>query len=380
MNSKWVLLPLLICILIIPGCWDLEEIDQRAFVTALGIDLKPNGLVLLTVQLPSPKQMLPLGSNSGGKNGEEGKSFHTISATAHNVFAAFGALQSKTNRHLVVQQNRLIVLGEDTARHDVKPLLDWIFRSTKLSPQSLIFIARHRLAQEILSATPSVSKMPGLELMRASELVTKYDYTLFISAWRFRKIMVNKTQDLYAPMIDFDSNEGQYVREGLTVFNADRFVGELNREETQIFGFLTNQIKVGTMTFQTKAQDESRIFSIRNMLVVTKIKPVIKMGKPSFRVHCEVKGSLSEMTDLDQRLTLSTIERFERKAGLDIKLRVASLIRKLQSLNSDSIGFGEKLRAHDYNLWKEMNWKEVFPTVPFQVSVKVKIIRDGVFR
>lgn len=377
MNSKRVLVAILIFIMTVPGCWDLEEIDRRAFVTALGIDLKPKGLMVLTAQLPLPRQMLPPGSTSGGK---EGKSFHTITATARDVFDAFGVLQSKTSRHLVVQQNRLIVIGEEAARLGVNPILDWIFRSPKLSPQSLIFIARHRLAKEILSGTPSVSNMPGLEFSIASQLATKENYTDFVPAWRFRKIMVNKTRDLYAPLIDMDPEEGQYLKEGLAVFDGDFLVGELSREEAQIFNVLTNQMIAGTMSFGLVGRERGQVFSMRNMVATTKIKVNLRQGKPFLGVVCKINGALSETNDIRQRLTLCSLEKLEKKVEREMQLRVTSLIHKLQSLHSDSIGFGEQLRAQHYRIWKEINWKKIFPTASFRVSVKARIIRNGVFR
>ncbi len=377
MNLKQVLAAILMLIMTVPGCWDLEEIDRRAFVIALGIDLKANGLMVLTAQLPLPRQMLPPSSTSGGK---EGKSFHTITATARDVFSAFGVLQSKTSRHLVVQHNRLIVIGEETARQGVNPLLDWIFRSPKLSPQSLIFIARRRLAKEILSETPSVSNMPGLEFRIASQLTTKENYTDFVPAWHFRKIMVNKTRDLYAPLIDFDPEEGQYLKEGLAVFDGDFLVGELSREETQIFNVLTNQMKAGTMSFGLVGRERGKVFSMRNMVATTKIKVNLRQGKPFLGVVCEINGALSETNDIRQRLTLRSLEKLEKRVEREMRLRISSLIHKSQSLHSDSIGFGEQLRAQHYSIWKEINWKKLFPTASFRVSVKAGIIRNGVFR
>jgi Ger(x)C family germination protein len=246
MKRRWLLFSVLIYLIILPGCWDLEEIDHRAFVTALGIDKGPKGSVILTIQLPLPKQMLPPGSNGGGK---DGKSFHTVSAASGTVFKAFGVLQSKTSRHLVIQQNRLVIIGEATARLGVKPLLDWMMRDPQLPPQALIFIARHQPAQKILEVTPAILNMPGLEFKMANSLMIKQDHTYFIPAWRFRKIMVNKVEDLYAPMIDFDSHDGQYVKERLAVFNQYDLVGELSRAESQTFGYLTNQMHAGSITY-----------------------------------------------------------------------------------------------------------------------------------
>jgi hypothetical protein len=44
---------------ILPGCWDLEEVDRRAFATTLGIDTNPSHQFILTVQIPIPQKMLP---------------------------------------------------------------------------------------------------------------------------------------------------------------------------------------------------------------------------------------------------------------------------------------------------------------------------------
>ncbi|HEX7715629.1 MAG TPA: hypothetical protein VF531_16550 [Bacillota bacterium] len=71
------------CLTILAGCWDLEEVDQRTFVTALGIDRGPRGQVILTAQLPLLKEMMPAGS-SGGSKGRT--NFHTISAESSSVY------------------------------------------------------------------------------------------------------------------------------------------------------------------------------------------------------------------------------------------------------------------------------------------------------
>jgi hypothetical protein len=43
---------------ILPDCWDLEEVDRRAFATTLGIDTNPSHQFILTVQIPIPQKML----------------------------------------------------------------------------------------------------------------------------------------------------------------------------------------------------------------------------------------------------------------------------------------------------------------------------------
>lgn len=56
------------------------------------------------------------------------------------------------------------------------------------------------------------------------------------------------------------------------------------------------------------------------------------------------------------------------------------VIAKLQSYNSDVIDFGEQLRVQHQAIWENIRWKEIFPIVQYQVSVKVSIQKNGVLR
>jgi spore germination protein KC len=377
MKQKLFLILGFVYLTVLPGCWDMEEIDRRAFIIALGIDSSSKRSVMLTAQLPLLEEMLPPGSAGGSKGG---KNFHAISAEANSIFSAFGNLQDKTNRHLVVQQNRLIVIGETMARRGVRPVLDWIMENPKLPPQALLFITRQRSAQEMLSATPAILKMAGLEFIISKVLTVKQNHTYFIPIWRFRKIMLNQTEDLYAPLLDFDFKDGQYLKEGLAVFNGDRLAGELNLKEAQTFGLLTNQMRAGTISYRLDPAMAGQEFALRNVIADTRLKVLLVKGKPHFMIKTEIKGALAEMIGIPRRLSIERLKKLEKVVAMDTTTQITTLIRKLQALDSDPIAFGEQLRAQHYWLWKRIAWKEVFPTVSFTVSVKARILRDGIFR
>ncbi|HEX3046422.1 MAG TPA: hypothetical protein VHY08_16820 [Bacillota bacterium] len=53
------LMVVLILATALTGCWDLEEADYRAFITATGIDINPQKQVDFTAQIPFLQEMLP---------------------------------------------------------------------------------------------------------------------------------------------------------------------------------------------------------------------------------------------------------------------------------------------------------------------------------
>ena len=372
-------LAILLCLIMLSGCWDLEEIDRRLFITTIGIDGDPAKEITVSIQVPVSQKMLPPGSSSGK---DQGKNFITLSAQDRTVRAVFGVLQTKTYRTLVIEQNRAIIIGEDTAKLGVTPIMDWFFASSKTPPEGNIFIAHHHTAKEILSFVPGPKILPGLGLSQASQAIDKYNRIYFIQDWLFEQKLVHGSKDAYAPLIDFDEQEGVYIKEGLGVFNKERLAGELSPEETQMFGLLTSQMRAGDLTFDLSAKDVKQVnaISLRNVCGNTKIKVLIKGNQPFFLLKTNVNGSLIELIGKRREITPKFNHELEQALESIIQPRLKAVIQKLQSFNSDPIDFGEQLRIQHQDLWKKIAWKKVFPTVSFKVMVKVKLERDGVKR
>jgi spore germination protein KC len=369
-----ILLPLLF-LLILPGCWDLEEVDRRAFATTIGIDANPGHQVILTVQVPIAPKMLPPGSGTGGA---EGKKFSTESVLGESVNNAFHQLQTKTFRRLVIQQNKSIIIGEDAARLGVADLSDWLTRNPKAPPQALVFVTNGKSARDILTFSPVQMNLPGLEFIATGQSAVKYDRTYFIPVWRFKQRLIYKVQDAYAPLIDVGPKEGNFRISGLAVFNGDKMAGKLDAKETQAFGIITQRMSSGGMTFVTPSH---RIITLRNVRGRTKIKVVPTASQiPEFEVQSKITAVLDELTNMEYNLKPEDTGVMEKMIAALINNRLDAVIHKLQGFNADVLDFGEQFRIQQPDLWEKIKWKESFPVAPYRVSVKVAIQKDGVLR
>ncbi len=368
----WVL----IFLSILPGCWDLEEVDRRAFATTVGIDTNPDHQVFLTVQIPIPQKMLPPGAGGAGAAAPEGKNFTIAGVMGQSVGNAFHELQTKTSRRLVIQQNKSIIIGEDAARGGISELIDWFSRSAKAPPQALVFITNGKSARDILTFTSPQMVLPGLEFIAAGLSVAKYDQTYFIPVWQFAQRIFYKIKDAYAPLIDVGPKEGNYQISGLAVFNGTKMAGKLDAKESQCFGLLTGQLSSGGMSF-----GEDLKVSLRNVQGRTEIKVIPRGGGfPDFMVKTMITASLDERTDQKTNLDAKDIEELENQLAQSLKARISPLISKLQALNADVIDFGEQFRIQQPKIWEETDWKKIFPKVPFQVAVNISLQKDGVLR
>lgn len=126
---------------------------------------------------------------------------------------------------------------------------------------------------------------------------------------------------------------------------------------------------------------DHNILTLRNVRGDSKIKVSESAdGVPFFLVKTEITGTLSEITDIGEELTPAYIQKLESAAEQVLRPRLVNVIKKLQNFNSDVVGFGEKLRIQHQDMWQRIEWKDLYPTVPFAVNVKLKIVRDGALR
>ena len=360
---------------ILPGCWDLEEVDRRAFATTLGVDAGPGRQIILTVQIPIPQKMLPPGA---GGDISQGKNFSTATMAGSSVANAFHQLQTKTFRSLVVQQNKSVIISEEAARAGVAPLTDWLTRNPKAPPQALVFITNGKTAKDILAFASAQMALPGLEFISAGQSTVKYDRTYFIPVWQFEQKLLYEARDAYAPLIDVAPKEGNYRITGLAVFNGYHMAGKLDTKEAQCFGILDGLMSTGGMSFETP---EGQIISLRNVEGRTRIKVAASRGQlPVFEVQSRVAATLNELSGKETNLDPPQIRSLERLIARSLKRRLSAVIRKLQGYNADCIDFGEQFRFQHPGLWEKTRWKELYPVVPFRITVTVSVRQDGVFR
>lgn len=363
---------LLFTLLTLPGCWDFHEVDKLSYITTVGVDQMPNRMLNLTIQVPILQTGLPPVITGG----QEVKKFYTVNQTAETVTDALDLLETKTVGSLVLNQTKSVIIGEEAAHRNVKPILDHFIRTNRMPLPAYIFVTDGVTAEEVLTLEPVQNRLPGTLFITTGQSATTFDMTNFISHWEFQQKLVHRSKDTYAPLISIDKIHRLYIISGLAVFNGNRMAGKLSAYEVEIFGLLTRVQKSGLMKFNISG---NKLY-LSNVKGKSKLKINIDQGNPIFRIETAVHGSITELTSPKITVSPQDIAEFEKIVAREIEKRIIDLVKKLQGYNSDIIDFGEELRVRRQEIWKKTEWKKVFPAVPFSVKVKVHIEGDGRFR
>ncbi|HEX3047623.1 MAG TPA: Ger(x)C family spore germination protein [Bacillota bacterium] len=364
---------LLFTLLTLSGCWDVDDINKRSVVLALGLDLTPEGRIRVSAQVPVIRDIYAP-YISGGQAAP--KPFQVVSGEADSSFGAVPEFQSKTIRSLFYGQIQAVIISADLAKRGLKPLVDFLERHPKIPPQAWVILSRGR-AEDFLN-TPLYSKeIPSLALQIFFHSMSKSDRAYPLQETEIVKAFTTGLEDAYMPLIAVDPAKREYNIDGLGVFHRDRLVGELSGAETRMFGFLSG--RTGNAYPSIHLDNENKA-TFREVKASTKVKAIPKGQEIEFLFKTRARGYLVELTNAKANLSLKDIREIEQKTERAVKAEMLKTLRHLQELNSDILGLGELVRATQPEVWRRIDWEREFPRIGVKVDFKFNIERTGTYR
>jgi spore germination protein KC len=371
MGKIFIFCPVLISLILLSGCWDMREIEERIAVVAIGVDKgEEDNELRVSVQIPVPINIA--GGKGGGGGGAE--PVQVVSANGRTFLDAFRKLQMKVNQELFYGHTRIIVFSEEVAREGINDVIDSLRREPQVRRLLWPVIIREKDAVELLNFKPKLEQVPTVFLMSMIQGQSKAER---LSGTTLGDVYIDLSNSTKQPrMIAVDlENEEEVELSGLAVFRGDQLVGFLDKIETMDWLRLTQKRDGGKFSIDI---DENNYVSMRPEDLVTDYEFLYKDGKVLVNITCDFNGSLIEATmplDLDKR---ENMRRIEQKIEKELEKRSMKMIRKVQTeFESDVLNFGEKLKAYHYDIWEKINWETEFPDAKISVKYEVDIVRTG---
>jgi spore germination protein KC len=353
------------------GCWDVEEVDHRDFVKAIGLDAVSNSVIRVTSQIVLPDYILPPAAGVGSKS----KKFYSIFAESHTVLEAIAKQQTKSSRSLHIGRVRSILLHEVIARQGIKKYLDYLSRTPKLPTDAIIFICREP-AGELLKRVPAQETIPGLAFNQQMDSIEKQDRTYPMPIWRFLQRLDEPGEDPYAPVLAYSKKEQVFTIENLAVFRHECLAGFLNPAQTRNFGMITGKIKEGYLEVPLNMNEFA---AFRSVIAHSRITVKGSAQAPSFLVKISASGSLNELVGVSRILDIKSLQKIERRTEEYIQTMSRRTISLLQSWEADILDFGLEYRLRYPRQFKPQTWRKIFRRAKVEVRVDFKIVNTGLY-
>ncbi|RFU66391.1 Ger(x)C family spore germination protein [Peribacillus saganii] len=396
-KRKWfvILIPIMICTLL-TGCWDSDEIDDRAVVLAISIDkeeaekeeiqiahsgktadLSDLPLIRISAQIALPGR-IPLGPVTGGGGGGDQSPVWVVSVNGHTIDEAMLNLQQQVADELFLGHLRIIVVSEEIAREGVNRFMDYLKRNPEIRRTAWMVVSEGK-ADKFMKMAPQLERVPALYL--STVLDDAVDIGKFPSDFigTFWSILSSNAQDAYLPYLNIKNKENVQIK-GVAYFKGDKMIGKTNPLEIGLFMGILGEEKGGYGTFVDSPEIDGFLL-VRATKRNVKVKTSFKNGRPHVRIIAHYEAMISEIEEdknAKKPLNPKAINSIEEQFSKGIEKEIKQLIKKTQKDQSDIYGFGEHFRAKEPNYWKENvrtleDWHREYENLTVQVDCKTDI-------
>ena len=152
-KSLW----LLVAVILLTGCWDREEIEDRSYVIGLGLDhSKAKDKIKVTMLIANPE----VGSAQGGGGSSE-KPREIVSFDANDFLSAKSTANVVISRKISYDLLKLIVVSEELAK-DPK-FVKWIYdvlRDREIRLDNYLAVSKEKASDYFQNLHPIMETRP----------------------------------------------------------------------------------------------------------------------------------------------------------------------------------------------------------------------------
>lgn len=372
--KKLLVIILLFLLPFTTGCWDKVEIEQRVFVTKIGIDKNENeeGINKMTVTYQYPN-INNIGKDSGG-----GSSNFLITTESSSVFQAGRQFMTKVPFPFYYKHLKVVILGNEFLKEEnlIRVVLDELNRDTKINKRVRI-LAADRTAKEIMEASFNKEQ--------------RTEGTIYATVRDNRNTSSYTTKSLADIVTDFDiagvtliprislDEKGSFVVSGGCILKNYHFLDWIDPVENKVVNLINGDMVIETIDVIYEQNLISYAIS------ETETRRDIKVDdKITADINVQVEGYLQGYTLSDK----SSIENdeiimnMEKAIESEMMKAARRTISHMKEVKADLIGIGEHISKYHPKEWDkiENDWDDIFSEVEINLNIDVKIRRIGLTR
>lgn len=334
------------------GCYDSSEIEENAYVIALGIDKGETAEYKYTFQISNPLESggsigaeEKASEKSSGKD-EGNKTVDNIVVEANDFFLARDKLKRVLSKDDKMSHLKLIVFSFDAARDGSLEHSELLLKEREIRPATSLCLAKSA-SDYLMSVNPTLEE----STVRYYELFFRNIDMPSAPAVELRDFVgrsVNRAYDAVMPIVA----EGGLS--GMGIFSNGNLVSEANGTEAVIYKMLCGDLRGAAFEY-----GESSV------ILTSCRKPDIDVDIDSFapnvNISLYIRSDMGELND-------NVIAELEKEAK--------EFLYKASIVGGDVLGIGRYVKAKfkTQTSWEAYNWEEKFPMCEYNIQILPKKI------
>lgn len=368
-------LTLILCVVLLSGCWDKVEIEDRLFVLAIGIDKikeeekkQPTDRYAINFVSPIVAAL---------KKGGEGETFSTYKTVTSIFTFGLNQMYERMDKKLSFQHTRILIFGEDLLKDEglFKEVLDAVGRSHEFHRNMYVFVVPGR-AEEVFKIKPKYTSLLAMYISGIAENNLYQSSIYKMSAYQMYNNLINFDGDTVIPSLRASEEEAKVS--GIGIIKNYKLAGYLDDKDSETLNWLNNSAKGGLIA--AKYNDIEIPYKYNDFKTILKLDK-IEGDKIYLTYNMETEGSAEEYIWGENLMEQKLLDTLEKDLQKTIEDRSKSVINKFKNeFKVDLIGVRSYLSKHHATIYKaiEKDYEKYFTNnIIININAKVSIRRVG---
>lgn len=360
---------LILSLLLQTGCWDQKLYEDIGFILQCGLETGEDGKLLFSMTSPV------VATDAKDKVEFLNTSKESLVRTSRE------RLRNSSGKLLQGGKIQMVYFSRELAEKGINGFLEVFLRDTE-NPLLSNVVVVNKSPKEMIEFSLNFKDKPRPG-QYVTDLLQDARRRLAVPETRiynFSILQYSKTIDPATPLMIYSKDTIEVV--GSALFSGDRMVGDIDTHQTALLNILMGNDRSFEYTFKLDSLSTSENKIKQGATITLKSsKPKIKIdvsgNVPHITINLKIKASVTEFAGEHSLDDSEEKHKLEVKIANLLKLDVDALLKYLQQVGSDPIGFGEKMRVKDNAYWKSIKWKDVYGKAVFDTKVRINLEKYG---
>lgn len=356
--KKIISLMISLCLTMLCGCGG-REIDDMAYVVAIGVDGGEGGKYDFTFAIGNPDSI----NSGGGENAGSGDSNVLIleRESGRSIFTAGDAVSARIGQEINFSHAELLVFSESVAVGGVADFLDGLTRNLNQRPKLIPAVATTTAGETLEAINSKFEGNPEKYLKKVFESESS-PVSSGINSRDFLCRTGNNDAGTALPRV----NVGDSITvTSMSVFDSDRLVGAF--DDVMSYKLLSGM-------------GEDICYDVDgggSLILAQRISPIINVecgDVPHIDITVVLDASIATVADDEAKEQLYSV------AEATLKERIYSLLNYTsKGVGVDVLGFDKHGRKHflTWDEWEEYDWHERYRGAEFNLTVRINPEKTG---
>ena len=383
---------LIIFIYAFSASYSYDNIDNLAYVIAIGVDAADNSKIKVSFQFTDTSAF---SSDSG--SGDNTTIINTVEASS--LESAINLINSYIGKNINLAHCKVIVFSEEIAKMGLSDYIYSLINDSQIRPTSNIVISRCDAKYYMEN---SISKY--------EKIITKYyevfpnssDYTGYISNVTLGEFYNQLEDNNSSPVAILgglntnnsntatsDTNDSNILANestisgergteniGLAVFREDKLAGELTALEALCHSIIGNEVASFLVSIPNPKNDKSSLDLSTNQYKKPSIKIDVSSGSPYISIDIYLFAKILSIDSHTDYLDKSFLDMVEESNNNYLASRISEYLYKTSTEFRTCIDDFDKYAVRNFltnTAWDAYDWTSSYPDSFFDVKVHTKV-------